>query len=308
MSKLLTVMKGSTGQNNRVDPVRLKFDPDTGMVELSETKNVDIDDTGRISRRLGQTIISSLPSQVWCDKAAGFVVQQRTSDAAIFQLNPDATIPASPVVSGLVKGERIGFWQAGVKTYWSSLSAHGVIEEGINAAWPGYTHVGASTQRVFYPAPYGNKICVFKGRMWIAVGPNIWVSEYLAFGKFRFAKTVIPFKSDVLMMKPVENGVWVSDSEQTGFIADEGKFEALKWIKKSSYPAHEFSENIELTDYSDTYLQLSGLCATWSSNEGKCIGTPEGLLIVPTKNKLYYPTGTTGVTVVDGHNVINSVW
>jgi len=303
-----TIFTGTPGLNNVVDTVRLKFDPEGGQRELAEAVNVVIDDTGRLSSRLGQTKISAVPSQVWCDKAAAFQVQQRTSDAAIFQLNPDASVPATPVVSGLVKGQRIGFWQAGDKTYWSSLSARGVIEDGTNGDWPGYTHRGAPTQRVFYPAPYSNKICVFKGRMWIAVNNVIFPSEPFAFGKFNMARRFFQFNSNILMMKPVENGVWVSDSEKTGFIADEGKFEAMKWVKKSSFPAHEFSENIELTDYSDTYLQIPGLCATWSSNEGKCIGTPDGEIKVVTKNKLYYPTGTQGATVVDGHNVINSVW
>jgi len=307
--KPVTIFSGTTGQNNMVDPVRLKLDIETGIAELAETGNVIIDDTGRISSRLGKTPISTVPSQVWCDKAAAFQVQQRTSDAAIFQLNPDASVPVDPVVSGLVKGERIGFWQAGVKTYWSSLSAHGVIREGINGVWPGYAHVGAPTQRVFSAAPFGNKICVFKGRMWIAVDNWILVSEYRAFGKFNLAKMFFPFNSNVLMMKPVKHGVWVSDSEQTGVIAYNGKFEAMEWNKRSSFPAHEFSENIELTDYSNVPDYPPGLCATWSSNEGLHVGTPDGqMLPCPTKDKLYYPAGGSGSTVVDGHNVINSVW
>jgi len=309
MIETVKIISKCTGINNKIDPKRLNENvQETGSADIAEGVNVNIDDSGQIISRPGQLEISSVPSQVWCDKAEGFQVQQRISDAAIFQLNPDASVPATPVVTGLVKGQRLGFWQAGDKTYWSSLSAHGLIVDGINYDWPGYNHVGAATQKVFYPAPYGNKICIFKGRMWIAIGKEIWVSEYLAFGKFRLAAMVLPFVSDVLMMKPVEGGVWVSDSEKIWFLADEGKFESLKWIKKASFPAHEFSENIELTDYSDTYLQILGLCATWGSNEGKCIGTPDGRLIVPTKNKLYYPTGTQGCTVVDGHNIINSVW
>jgi len=49
----ITVFSGATGINNIVDPVRLKFDPDTGIGELAEAVNVVIDQTGRISRKHG---------------------------------------------------------------------------------------------------------------------------------------------------------------------------------------------------------------------------------------------------------------
>ena len=307
MRNPLTIFTGTPGLNNRVDPVRLKIDRETGIAELAEAANVTIDDTGRVSRRPGSTIEHlGVYHSIFCDKGDCFVVKDRTSDAAIYQIGTDKSLTG--VRSGLQKGERISFCQVGSKTYYSSRYQNGVIEGGISTSWPGYTHVGTETQRVFYPAPLGSHIAYFKGCMWIADGAYLWVSEPYAVGKFRLAARGFPFPSDIRMVKPVTNGVWVSDSEKTGFIPASDKFEEMRFAKRSSFPAHEWSEAIELVDLSKTSLQLPGQSAIWSSDAGLNIGTEDGQLMVTTEAKLIYPTGAKGATLVDGHTAINTIY
>lgn len=302
-----TLLRGCRGINNRIDPVRLRYDAETGMADLAEAVNCDIDDTGQIGRRQGQTLLSAgVYHSVFCDKGDAFVVQDRTSDAAIYQIATDFSL--TEVRPGLEKGERVSFCQVGDKTYYSSRYQNGIIEAGISSAWPVETHVGNTTLREFYPAPLGSHIAVFMGRMWIADGPVVWVSEPYAFGKFRLSASGFPFGSDVRMIRPVAGGVWVSDSNKTGFIRGAEEFSAMTFEKKSSFPAHEWSDNIELVDLSRTALEIPGLSAVWSSDDGLTIGTSTGELVVPTRERLIYPTGATGATVVNGSNVINSVY
>jgi hypothetical protein len=110
------------------------------------------------------------------------------------------------------------------------------------------------------------------------------------------------------MIKPVQSGVWVSTEEYTGFIRGADKFSDMSFEKKTEVPAHECSANIELVDLFNTSLQVQGLSAVWSSDDGLSIGTADGTLIVPTANKLLYPTGSSGATIVSDYNVINSVY
>lgn len=301
------VLNGCSGWNNIVDPVRLKYDPKTGISELAEAVNVDIDDTGRVSRRFGQTIISALNyHSAYCDKGDCFVVEDRTSDAAIYKVS--TTYALAGVRSALTKGARIAFKQVGVKTYYTSAYQNGVIEGGVSYGWPDHTyHVGATTVRVFFPAPLGTHLEVFQSCMWIAEGKVIWVSEPHAFGKYDKTRRFFQFASNVRMMKAVAGGVWVSDNGKTGFIAAGNKFEDMRYDQKSPFPAHEWSEAIDLVDLSQTELQIPGMSAVWSSDAGLNIGTADGQLIVVTEKKLIYSTGTTGATVVDKHNVINVV-
>ena len=302
------ILKGALGINNKIDPLRHQYNLDTGVGFLAEAINCDIDDSGMVSRRSGQVELSAISSQsVFCDKGDCFVAQDRSSDAALYQVGTDLSLTG--IRSGMTKGARVSFCQIGDKTYYQNGYQSGVINSGVSTSWPVNTdHVGANTVRKFYEAPVGTHIAFFHSCMWVIDGKVVWVSEPNAFGKFDFSRRYFQFASDVTMIKPVANGVWVSDSEKTGFIESAGSFADMKFVKKSSFPAHEWSENIELVDLSQTDLQISGLSAVWSSDAGLCIGSSEGKLIVTTERKLIYPTGGTGATVVDGHNVINSIY
>ena len=300
---IVRIFSGTSGLNNIVDPVRLKWSLETGFVELAESMNIVIDDSGRISRRAGSTLdhVGTYHS-IFCNKGDCFVVHDRTSDAAIMQLGTDKSLTG--VRSGLTKGARISFCQVGAKTYYSNGYQNGVITAGVSAAWPVHTHVGVDTLREFYAAPLGTHIAHFQGRMWIVDGLLIWVSEPYAYGKFRLAGVGFQFPSNVRMIKPVKGGVWVSDSEKTGFIRAADKFEDMAFEQKSAYPAHEWSESIELAEIN----QIPGLSAVWSSDEGLIIGSADGQLTVATKTKLIYPTGANGATFIDGQTVINTIY
>jgi hypothetical protein len=304
---LHNLLSKCTGLNNLIDPTRLQHDPNSGVSELSEAVNVYVDDSGAVSRRPGQSLLSAGEfHSLYCNKGDCFVVQDRTDDAAIYKVGTDFSL--SGVRSGLVKGARVSYWQEGAKTYYSSEFHNGVIENGISASWPTNVHVGADTTRVFSVAPKGTHLGVFQGRMWLAAENVIWVSEPYAFGKFDMARCFFQFGSRVRMIKPVLTGVWISTDEYTGFIKGADKFEQMSFEKKSSLPAHEYSECIELSENVATQLNLRGQVATWSSDAGLCVGTEDGKLLVPTENKLLYPAGSMGATVALNNEIINVIY
>jgi len=301
------ILKGTLGLNNIIDPLRHSYNPETGVGFLAEGQNIDIDDSGMLFRRAGQVQLSAVSSHsLFCDTGDCFVVQDRTSDAALYKVGTDYSL--SGIRSGLMKGSKVSYWQEGVKTYYSSAYQNGVIEAGISSAWPTNTHVGVDTTRHFATAPLGIHIGVFRGRMWIVVDNVIWVSEPYAYGKFDMARCFFQFGSRVLMNKPVQGGVWISTEEYTGFIRNAEKFTDMSFERKTEIPAHEYSANIELIDLSNTSLKIPGLSAIWSSNDGLTIGTEDGQLIVATKDNLLYPSGSSGSMVNNNFNIINSIY
>ncbi len=308
MIEPIKIFSKCTGINNRIDPKRLNDNiQQTGLSELAEGVNVDIDDSGLVMSRFGQSSISTGAwHSTFCDKGDCFAIKNNVSEDLLYRINNDFSLTG--VRSGLTVGARVSFCQVGADTYYMNGFQSGKITDAASFSWPGYLHVGVDTLRHFSPAPLGTHICYFQDCMWIVVGSTIFVSEPFAVGKFRLAAKGFPFGTDVRMIKPVKTGIWVSDSEKTGFILAGEKFEQMFFAKKSPFPAHEWSENIELVDLSQTELQIPGLSAIWSSDAGLCIGTEEGQLIVSTEKKLIYPTGSLGATVVNGHNVINSVY
>lgn len=297
----LTFFTNTTGLNDLVDPTQLEYNEKTGVSELAVAVNCDISNTGRISRRLGQEKLASGDYQVWCKGGDGFAVNAgdlyRTVDGTVF----------TGLWSGFSSG-RFSFEQVGGRTYFMNGSEAGYIDDGVVSSWPASDHVGSVTPRVFTDAPIGTKIAYHKNRMWVVVENEIRVSEPNAFGKFREAGCYYEFVTGLTMVKPVEGGVWISDSEKTSFITTADKWADNRMDPKQNLPAHEWSENIELIDLSKTAYQIEGLCALWSSDAGQMIGTPNGQIINGTEDKLIYPTGGSGCTVVDGTTLINSVY
>lgn len=302
------LITGTTGLNNKADPSSVLYNPETGIVDLTEAVNVDIDDYGKITTRDGQARITTGEFlTAFCNKGPCFVVQNRASDSAIFQLSTNLST-LTGIRSGLTKSRNVSFCDVGNQTFYSNGVQNGYIEDGTSYAWPDTSgHVGATTTREFYSAPVGNHIAYFLGCFWIAVGPVIYVSEVYSPGKFRLLGKMFQFGSDVRMIRPVQGGVWVSDSEKTGFISRADDFKQMSWAIKSEYPAHEWSANDRLVDLRSTPFEIKGLSAVWASDEGLTYGSPDGDLHVPTENQLIYPTGSSGATVVAGRIAINNI-
>jgi len=303
-----TLFAGLSGLNTKIDPVRIMYDPETGIGELQEAVNVDIDDSGMISRRKGQMDISlDAFDDVFCDKGDCYAVKNRASDTAIYQLSADM-VTLTGVWAGLAKGARISFCQVGDKSFYSNGYQSGYFEAGIRYPWPTLTPDGVETTREFFQAPIGTIIGHYDGHMLMVQGNVVWITERYEYGKVRMAKNFWQMGTDITMMKPVAGGIWLSDQQQTGFVSGDGYISGFGFNKKSSFPAHERSANIELVDLSQSAFEVPGLSAVWSCDAGLCIGTEQGQLIVATGAKLVYPTGGSGATVVNGHVVINSVY
>lgn len=302
------IIRKCAGINNKLDPKRLRTnDRETGLTDLATGSNIDIDDSGQISCRLGQEPDSTTVSHsIFCDGGDCFVAQDRTSDTAIYRINADFTL--TEVRSGLTKSERLSYFQAGDKTYYSNNIQNGRIIAGVSEAWPTSTYYGQDSLNEYSNAPVGKHIAYFQGRAWIAVGPTIYCSIPFRLGTFRLAAHFFNFNTDIRMIRPVAGGVWVSDSETTGFIAAANSWAGYRYDKKLSVPAHEWSDNHRLEDLSKSYLKIPGLSAVWSCDDGVCIGTPDGQLIIETKERLIYPKGAIGATVVRNNIIINSVF
>jgi len=301
------ILKGALGINNKIDPLRHPYNPETGVGFLAEAINCDIDDSGMLSRRSGRISISANASHsLFCSGNYCFVVQDRTSDSVIYQIGTNFALTSR--VTGLTKAAKVSFWQVGEKTFYMNGFQKGVLVSGIAGTFPGYTHVGVQSVAEYYPAPIGTHICVFKGRMWVAQDNVIWVSEPFAFGKYRISARFFQFSTNVLMMMPVENGVWVSDSTKTGFIRFEDKFENMKFEKKLDMPAHEWSQCASLKSFTKSPYKIPGLSAIWSCDEGLMVGDEVGNIHNFTEDKMYYPNGTSGASVIFEDIIINSVY
>ena len=60
-----------------------------------------------------------------------------------------------------------------------------------------------------YPAPNGEIVRYFKGRMWIADGNLLWYSSPFSLGWFNVAHDFFQFEQDITELMPIEEGIFV---------------------------------------------------------------------------------------------------
>lgn len=126
----------------------------------------------------------------------------------------------------------------------------------------------------FYgPPPAGQAIAVFRGRMFIAVGPLVYYSP--AFGmELSQPLNFIPFASNVRMLAPVTGGLYVSDETTTYFCSGTDP-EQFTITPVQPYPAIAGSV---VYAPAGLLLQLQGETPTpvWLSAKGVVVGAQDG--------------------------------
>jgi len=303
LSTRRSLIKGSTGLNTVVDPVRVDYDWRTGISDLAVAVNVSIDQSKRINRRTGRTLKQSGDCHsMFCD--GGECVFAK--DSKLYSLGSDLT--SNSLLTSLSTNDFLSYAQVGDRIYYTNGLDLGYVEEGANNTWAKTTDYVGPTSRRYLEGPFaGNHLAYRDGRMFISKDNVVWYSEYLSVDWYRKAKNFIMLDSFVRMIKPVRDGIFVSTEKKIYFFHGET---APTFAKKTvaSYPALEWSECIEYLDgESFPDLGFSGPCALWVTAEGAMVGSPTGAVKNLNREKVIYPSGTRGRSLVRGLNFIHTL-
>lgn len=304
---LVTIYTGATGLNTVFDPVRIPFSADTGVTGLSVAVDITLDESGRAGRRPGFSLATAGEfHSLFCDGRDGFVIKERENDAAIMMIAP-GDYSLSGVRDSLTKNLRMSFCQVNNQTFYCNGSENGVVENGISFPWPTGEYIGGETSRHFSPAPVGDKLAWHKSRMFIAEGPVVWWSELFRYDLYDKARCLFQFPSRVLMIKPVDAGLFISDENNTYFYQFDNPEKVQDIRTVANYPALEWSDATGYIEGSEIGLD-QGLCALWASIDGACMGTAQGGFINLNKdNVVYDKTVRQGAGLVDRYNYIHTM-
>lgn len=305
--KPITLFSGTAGLNTVLDPERLVSSPE--KLELAEAVNISIDDRGLPSlRRGGQSIFEAECHSLFCAGGDCFVIHERTEDAAIMRIVNTDVIEG--VRSGLTKNLRMSWTQTNTDTFYSNGVENGYIRDGVSNAWPTSTYQGPAANRDFSAAPVGTHIA-FKpgGLMLVAEGRTLWINHLpFDFGLFNKRSGFVQFASDILMICPVQSGVFVSDERQTWFLRGTNWHDFSQELAEDA-PALEWSLAHDRVFLADIGIEEQGFGRVWASARGLCLGLDSGRVINLTNNKIKYPTAYRyGSCVVAGEMVINTVF
>lgn len=196
-------LRATTGLNNKVDPVRVAYDPETGVADLTKAVNINIDRSGRIDRRKGFTEIGSLTD---CHSFYRYGSSLYFVGSNRIQYYNGVGVPTE---SAWVGNARCAFEGIGDRVYFCNGTIKGYLVGSTYNDWNVAEYVGPDTRKTFSSPPIGTKLCLFRGRMYIADNEVIWYSEPISYHEYDLVRNYIQPGGRVRMINRVSDGLYV---------------------------------------------------------------------------------------------------
>ncbi len=287
MARTLKIFRGTTGINNKIDPVRLKYNWKTGVQELKSGVNIDVDDTGRPARRNGHliTALTGAYYSLFCDGGECLAV----TGTGLKAIRADYTEVS---VATVTAAARMDYCQLGNRIYYLNGFEKGYVENSTNYAWVVGSYVGPRTTKTFSSPPIGHLLTLYNGHMYIAEGNVVWHSEPFAYGAYNLSQNFIPFSSRVKFLRAVNDGIYVGDEKDIYFHKGEMPKE-FKQTKVANYPVIEgTAEKVPGSRIGklDMEVNFPGEVIMLTTKEGICIAGHGGQFINLSERRLDYPS------------------
>lgn len=292
MARTIPIFKGSSGINNKHDPVRLKYDYRKGTSDLAACVNCEVDDTGRIIRRGGTT--ATVRTEAWKNLFGCGSYGIGTKGDALCVLESDLSYTALRNITPYAKMNYVRDTDGTQDVvYYTNGYENGRIINKVSYTWS----VGEKTSETkeFSAAPIGHLI-EKRNRIFVAQDNILWYSEPNSNNLFRLGTDYFIFQSRIRMIQTVAGGLWVSDSDAIYFLGGEinpSTMEMPLQEKMADYPVSK-GTGVKVPGSRIGIEGLSGIVIMFYTNEGVCIGTKDGRLINATEHKIDLPNGLTG--------------
>ena len=278
------------GINNIDDPIRLhEGNRVSGLTSLVEAENVDVDKKRMLSMRGGFSApkVVGVIHSIWanenedtCFFVEGTELKQLLSDYS-----------TRVILSGLNSGLAMSYVEINDIVAITNSQIIGYIKDGEYSVFtlPPISSRGQGRQRTGrgkVAAKPGHLIESFQNRILVAIGDSIFYSDSMVLHSFDNRKNYHQFNGYISMIKAVTDGVYVSDSKNTYFLAG-GDFAKPVRRKVADYMAFD-SGAIKIEAEELQMEGLSGRAVLWMSEKGVCVGTDGGHFANLTK-RVYSP-------------------
>ena len=144
-----------------------------------------------------------------------------------------------------------------------------------------------ATKQYLEPMPGGSIVRFFHGRLYVADGPWLWVSEPFDYGLTSVKSGYMIFDRAITMLEPVEGGIFVGMADRVMFLQGDGPggFRNTTAATRGAIP---YSGATAPADYfSDLVAPDRGKpCAAWLSEVGLAVGRPDGSVSFPQSQRV----------------------
>lgn len=300
--KKYPIIVRSGGLDNAVDPGNIQYSEKTGVSSLAAAVNVEITSAGRIRRRSGKMkVVDGHFHSFFSIGTHAFVIKDFVDDeeSHLFEVSPGYELKG--LRRGLEYGAGMSFLYIRDRIYYANGHENGFVAGGLSYPWPKGEYQGIATTRAFSDAPVGHLLGFHAGRFLIAVDNTIYWSEPFEPGLFDMESGYVALGARVTMIRPVLNGIFVSDENEVSFLpTPEGSFKEMSREPVSNHPAYEWSSPPHQVQIRDFGLEGSGLGVIWTSPDGVCLGLPDGSMLNLTEEKIVFTRRQDGASLI--HN------
>jgi hypothetical protein len=292
----MLLFKGTKGLNTVTDPARIDFDAETGIQDLAACKNINIDDTGRISRRKGfeKKISGDYHSAFSCGNYALCV----TGDALTVLENDYSTTAIRQITQGL----RMDYAKAGREIYYCNGRENGYVRDRLSYPWTATDYTSTVTSKNFSDPPAGHLIGFYNGRIYIAVDDALFFSEANSRNHFDLARNVILESSRIRMFAPVFDGFYLGTSTEILFYFGNTPNEFSRRVV-ADYPVIEGSDTgVMMSQIGGS--EEGGKAIVVATEEGLAVGFKSGSFINFSEDKIKYPAANFGAGIFKNRKYI----
>ncbi len=285
----MLLFKGTSGLNTEIDPARIAFDSNSGLQDLAACKNINIDDTGRISRRKGfeKKLSGNYHSAFPCGNYALCV----TGDA-LTVLEADYSTTA---IRQVTQGLRMSYVKVGSEIYYCNNREIGYVKDKNSYPWTATDYTSAIKTKNFSNPPAGHLIGFYNGRIYIAVDNALFFSEANSRNHFNLASNVIIESSRIRMFAPVVDGFYLGTGTEILFYSGNTPNEFSRRVV-ANYPVVE-GTNTEVMMSQIGETEEGGKAILVATKEGLAVGFKEGNFINFSEDKVRYPAANFGAGV-----------
>jgi len=306
----IPLFSGSIGINNKVEPHRLPFDPETGVVALESATDVLIDKSGALVTRRGSASVQtgSFHSRFVLSDGSFYVVKDRETDSALYKAVPDSTgaLTLYGIRSSLTKGARMDFALFDGGYLYCNGSQNGYIVNDVSDVWPVNDWTGPESTIEMTSVPVGQHIDILAGRVLLSVGPELFYTEHGLVGLIDETGNRIRIEGNLRMVYSVQSGVYISDDSFVYFLSGNNPKE---WKCKIvlNYPAIEWGREQGFVNPSDFGIESKVPSALFVTTKGPVVGLPDGACLNLISKNITMPSGcgnSSGAIMVQDESLI----
>lgn len=303
-----------------------------GPRDLVRARNVDISDTGQLSRRRGRTLLLAGEAHSLFTTQQGAVLGVVNGVLGVIQPGGDFTAIAAAIGASPYAGTgQLSYVQVGDTVYYTSPATSGKVDTTtmtrtdwglpqdlwLSPVVNPTVNLPAIRGKLLGKPPNGSALAYYNGRIYIAVGPNVWQTELYLYDYVDKTRGFLPFSGDVTLLAAVGDGLYVSDDDGVWFLSHakdmrpEQVYNAMKRVPVMDSPAIPGSLvyiPAELGNPPQVPLdnaQPTQVAIAFMTQAGWCVGQNSGVCSNMTETTYWFPGAQSAAAMFrrqDGNN------